>query len=380
MALLTSTVPALHAALSSARRHDVARVDDGLRRFGVTGIHGEPEVGTTSVVEIAIRASGQTAIRVDLDIATSEADVATMLASGLARIELGSDVLSLMAAEAIAPARVQAEFIAYAQRVGEDVAKLALTSTDAEDRQVRSVLSAIGRVYQSAAVPPCVWIDHLQAPLLKSRHPLDVDALLWNLRSLNHEAEIPILLSGSTAATDVAFSPDGAFYGDGLWIRLERPDESVWQEVARALLGGPSDGWIHDMSTFTNRHPATMLLALAMTDVLGELPALELWQLMLSLDDGLAARAMQHARSLHRLGGVMLERVAQGTRPYEGAATQAQRHDRTRSLKKLHEAGLITQPRKRTWEVTNPLLAGRLRRNLPLDRADASPLSVPGLV
>jgi hypothetical protein len=361
---LIGSIPALHDALSGARHNDLARVDEGLRGFGVTGVHGEPEVGVTSVVAGAI--GRRSCIRVDLDGAASEGDVAAMLARGLAQTLIGRRDFSLLAAPAVAPTSVHRAYIDFAERAGERVAAFAVADRPTDVIDVSEVLDAIERVHRGNADSPILWIDHLQAPLLTPRHPVDVDALLWNVRSLHQRTGLPVVLSGSMAATRIAYGSQGAFYGDGIWVTLGRPGMDVWLDVARAPLGNPPPpGWVAEMADITHGHPATMLLALALRDELPQFARtpVELWQLMLALDDGLVARAVQHARSLHRLGSVVLERIAHGARPYEGARTKAEQNDRNRALRRLYEGGLITQPGPRSWEVTNPLLAGRVVLN-----------------
>lgn len=371
---LIASIPALQGALSEARHNDRARVEEGLRSFGVTGVHGEPEVGVTSVVAGAI--GRRSHIRVDLDGAASEDDVAAMLARGLAQTVIGRRDFSLLAAPAIAPTSVHRAYIDFAERAGERVAAFAVADQPTDFVDVIEILEAIERVQGSVAVPPILWIDHLQAPLLTSRHPVDVDALLWNVRSLHQRTGLQIVLSGSSAATRIAYGQEGAFYGDGVWVTLGRPGTDVWQTVARAPFDvPPPPAWVAEMVDITHAHPATMLLALALRDEVPQFARtpVELWQLMLSLDDGLVGRAVQHARSLHRLGAAVLDRIAHGVRPYEGARTKAEQNDRNRALRRLYEGGLITQPGPRSWEVTNPLLAGRLRRELPFTVGDAGP-------
>jgi hypothetical protein len=332
------------------------------------------------VIDIALRRSGQRSLRLDLDGVAGEHEAASLLARELARAVMGRQTLSLLAAPSLAPAAARRERIAFAEQVGARVAALAVEDEPVDGVSVTEVLDAVAKVYEQAAAPAVLWIDHLQAPALTSRHPLDVDALLWNVRSLHQRIELPIILSGSKAVTQIAYGRHGAFYGDGVWVTLTRPGLDAWHEVAAALPdGGPPPRWVSEMADITHRHPATMLLALAVSD---EIPdhartPLDLWQLLLALDDGLVGRALQHARSLHRLGGLVLQRIADGVGPYEGARTKAEQNDRSRATRRLYEGGLITQPRKRAWEVTNPLLAGRLRRDLPLTPADAMPVEAP---
>jgi hypothetical protein len=131
------------------------------------------------------------------------------------------------------------------------------------------------------------------------------------------------------------------------------------------------DEWLRDLTEMTEQHPATTLLALALraTGKAASSP-LALWQDMLPLDDGHTGRAVQHARSLHRLGGRILEQIAHGIGPYEDAA-RGSVQDINRAVRRLHQAGLIFQPKPRTWDVTNPLVAARLRGALPLTGRDA---------
>lgn len=376
---LTRSIPHLHAALSAARQRDYAHIDDALRRFGVTGVHGEPEVGTTTVIETAIRASHQDSIRVDLYTATDEHTVAWAMAHGLARTVMGRDALSQMAAPDLQPTWAQQAYVKLAEQVGQRTARFAVGDGRSDIVGITEVLDGIATVFEQAAMPPVLWIDHLQAPLVISRHQVDVDHLLWNLRGLQQKVELPIIISGSRTSTAIAYGETGAFHGDGVWVTLGRPGLDVWGQVAVSLGElAPSPSWVTHMAEITHSHPQSMLLALALCTELpqrGRTP-LELWQFMLSLDAGHTARAMQHARSLHRLGGDVLEGVAKGMRPYGGARTKSEQMERTRAVKRLHEGGLITQPRPRAWEVTNPLLAGRLRGEFPLTSGDARPFEV----
>jgi len=272
--------------------------------------------------------------------------------------------------------RAQRAFVQYAERIGRPVAHAGV-DRDADPVTITAALDAIAEVYRNAENPPTLWVDTLQAPMVVSRHQVDVNDLLWNVRAIRHQIELPVIVSGSRVASKVAHNPDGAFYGDGAWVTLSRPGTDVWVEVARVLNPAPSPGWVRQLADITHGHPQATLLALALSTTLGTgRSSLELWQAMLSLDAGHTARAMQHARSLHRLGGDMLSNLAHGLGPYEGARTKAAQMERQRAVRGLHEGGLITQPRPRAWEITNPLVAGRLRGQTPLVSAEAGPILV----
>ena len=371
---LTRTFPHLKAALSGARSADLARIEEGLHGFGVTGIHGEAEVGVTSLIEIALRASQQSSIRVDLDGATSDLDVAWLIARGTARQVLGYSAFSLLQLEdGLRPTSADRAFLQFAEQVGERLARFAVAETPTADVSVADALRGFQRLFEHQVLPPVLWIDHLQTPSLTPRHPVDVDALLWNVRALQQRMELPILISGHRTATPLAYGETGAFHGDGIWITIERPTADAWQAVA-ASLGerAPSPSWVAEMVELTHAHSATTLLALSLYAEMPERSRtpLDLWQLMLALDDGHLNRTLAHARTLHRLGARIFEQIANGTGPYTapGDASIKEIH---RAVRRLHEAGMITQPRPRTWEITNPLIAGRLRGHMPLTTRDA---------
>jgi hypothetical protein len=371
---LTRIFPQLKAALSSARASDLARIDEGLRSFGITGVHGEAEVGVTSLIEIALRRSQQNSIRVDLDGATSDQDVAWLIARGTARLMIGHPEFSLLELpDGLRPTSADKAFLRFADQVGERLARFALAETPADDVSVAEALQGVQRIFEQHILPPVVWIDHLQTPSLTPRHPLDVDALLWNVRSLQQQMEVPIFISGHKTATPLAYGEARAFHGDGVWITIERPTLDAWQAVAASVDShAPSPAWVVEMVELTHAHSATTLLALSL---FVEMPdrartPLDLWQMMLALDDGHLDRTLAMARTLHRLGGRIFEQIAKGTGPYTepGSASIKEIH---RAVRRLHEAGLITQPRPRAWEITNPLVAGRLRGHLPLTTRDA---------
>jgi len=374
---LTRAIPRLKHALTDARRSDLARIDEGLRRFGVTGVHGEPEVGVSALVEAAVHRANQRMIRLDLDGAASAAHVAWMLAHELARTVIHPRWLSLLAAPDMAPTAARRELVSFAETVGQDVADLAIAPRPTDDVGVGKVLDAIEKVWGQAAAPPLLWIDHLQTPTLTPRHPVDVDALLWAVRDLHQRMALPIIVSGNSAVSEIAYRRTGAFFGDGVWVTIGRPGTDVWLEAAdRANVFADrveARSWVADMVAITHGHPSTMMLALAWRmEAPGEArTSLELWQLMLGLDDGHTARAMQHARTLHRLGGQVFEQIAAGAGPYEGAAGPNEQKERGRAVSRLHAAGLVMQPRKRVWEVTNPLVAARLRGKLPVTTREA---------
>lgn len=376
MAELSTIIPQAHAALTQARYHDLARIDQSVLSFGVTGVHGEPEVGVTTVTGEALRRTGQGIIRVDLDGAAGGADVAWYLARGAARWIIGSTDLSLLLGPTeLQPTSARRAYLRLVDQLGENIATLAVSDQPSEQTlEVPEVLDVVGRISGPAPAPPIVWIDHLQAPALTPRHPIDVAALLWSVRAVQQRSELPVVLSGARAVTAIAHGQSSAFYGDGAWITLGRPGTDAWQHVASAIGLAVSAEWIRELAMIAEAHPPTMLLALSLARLLAKEASspLAVWNTMLSLDDGHTARAVQHARTLHRLGGRLFEQIARGIGPYQDLGGVPPK-EINKVVRRLHEAGLITRPAPRTWALTNPLVAARLRGVLPRTAAEASP-------
>ena len=372
---LTEIIPRLNAALTQARGSDLARIGEALMNYGVTGVHGEPEVGKTTLVRAAIRNAGTPPIRVDLDGVTDHGGVVWLVANQFARSLVGPHEMSLATLpDGLRPSSAGRARVELADRLGPRVAALALSEApvDASDVQLEEVLDLLAEESRRRDAMPPLWIDHLETPGLVPRHPVDVAALLWTVRSVLQEAEMPIILSGAQSATSLAHGSESAFHGDGSWVTVGRPGRDAWRHVAEEA-GGVSAGWMDQFVELTHSHPVVTLIGLATRPLLGSgrHDPLSLWQHLVALDDGMAARSVQHARQLHRLGAQVLSRIAQGRGPYEEAGSKRVRNEINKSVNRLHQAGLVTRPSPRAWQLTNPLLAARLRGTMPLTVAEA---------
>jgi hypothetical protein len=107
-----------------------------------------------------------------------------------------------------------------------------------------------------------------------------------------------------------------------------------------------------------------MLLALASvngSDTRRSPGAEDILRELAARDDGLAARAVEHARTLHRLGGQVLTQIAVGQRPYAAAQRgTAPSQEIGKVLNRLRLAGLLRHSTD-GWAVLNPLVAIQLR-------------------
>jgi hypothetical protein len=373
---LNEALTALAHALTAEREHDIGRLEYALKHAAVVGVHGEAEVGKSTLTDITLGRLGRYPITVDLAAATSDHDVVWMLAKGLGRAIIRSDadpnvpsLAMLTLPDGLRPSSASRARAQLGARVGDHILELMLADHADEAQQVPldRVLAAISATSEESASRPVLWVDHLEAPALTPRHPVDAAKLLWTIRAESQMTGLQVIVSGSKAATSLAYGKKGAFYGDGQWVTIDRPRGRFWGSVAERANIAPA-AWGTGFADIADGHPPTMLIALATkTQLAGDPSPMDVWDHILALDDGLANRTLQYARQSHRLGGQVLRRIARGDGPYSGAQDQAARKEIHKVTQRLHRAGLLTQPMPRTWSITNPVVAqhlsGRPRRS-----------------
>lgn len=356
------------AALATARSAEAGAIREATQRNRVLGIFGEAEVGKTQTIEQALSPSATRMLRLDLRWAASEEHAGFLLASEMARALVPGLELSRLAYGGKLPAPVQQARVRLVQTLGGGLQE-AMRRWPSGRYSWADALKSLKLLSQSQEV--LLWVDHIEAPGLSFRHPLKLGALLLSLRELAEQTgSLRLLLSGREAARTEVDDSQAAFSGVGERLSIGPPTARAWREVAELMQA--SIARAQELATLTDGHPRTMLLALqaiayeerpdAAEQVLGTLAA---------RDEGLALRAMEHARSLHRLGGQALTQAALGQRPYAGAqrgTTTTQ--DLSKALKRLRLAGLLRHQDR--WSVVNPLLAMRLQA--------ASPPDAPSLV
>jgi hypothetical protein len=369
---LIEQVPPVKAALAAARRPEAAEIASALEAGPVVGVLGEAEVGKTATITDAIASLDEATklVTLDLDGVASEEHAAFLLAKGIARAEMGAVDFSLLTATELIPSRVAAGRTALAELLGVQGLEEALREWPSGELPLATAIAALETV--SARSDVVLWIDHLEAPSLTPRHPLDLERLLWATRALVQRGSGPrVLLTGREGIGARALAPKAAFHQQGQWLTLDLPSPETWGAVAASLdLAGP--GRTAELTDLLDRHPASMLLALARR-LEGDdaRHPYQLVQDMVAADTGLTARAMQHARSLHRLGGQVLIQIASGQIPSaaarRGRATPQEIH---KILGRLRLAGLIRRNAD-GWAVVNPLVAMGIRQQV------AWPVAVP---
>jgi hypothetical protein len=371
MGSLNANVAAVGGALTAARPYDLERIVHALEHAAVVGVHGEPEVGKTTLVAEALRRNNLDAIRVDLAAVADDHDVVAMIARGLVRWLLaagqGENELSLATLalpDGLRPGTASRVRAQIRHEIGTTLMGMAV---DAGERAASSMigiedaLDAVSRAAQRRDIrPPVLWFDHFEAPGVTPRHPVDTEALLWTVRSQTQVTGLPVILSGSKAASSLAYGRRAAFYGDGLWVQIDRPGAAVWGAVAERS-GVASASWGSRFAELTEGHPSTTLTGLVTRPALpGDPTPLDVWEHLVVLENGLSARTLQFARQTHRLGGRVLLTIAQGNGPYVGAGDPSVRKEIHKVVQKLHRAGVLTQPAPRAWSVANPVVAAQL--------------------
>jgi hypothetical protein len=354
-------------ALQLGRSEEIDRIAQARQRHRVLGVLGEAEVGKTETVRQAIGPStpGRAVIELDLDGAASGRHVSFFLVRQIARAHLGAPAFSILKVGVLVPASIEAQRIELGEILGVEGLEEAFRDWPSGTYPLGRAVAALERFAGMKKV--VLWIDHLEAPGLTPRHPLDLDRLLWGFREmLQRVPRFSVVLSGRVAGEARAIGSEAAFHQQGQWLSLDNPGPAQWRSVAANL--SLSESSAGELATLTKGHPATMLLALLrMVKVkrASDLDPFELVRELAATDPGLAARSMQHARSLHRLGGQVLMQVANGEGPYAANQRgQSPAQEIRKVLGRLQLAGLIRHDEG--WSVVNPLLAAALRGEIAL--------------
>lgn len=344
-------------ALGAARVVELRRLRDSVRGNRVVCVFGEAEVGKTETIEQALAGSSTRVLRMDLRWAASDSHAGFLLAGEIAKTLAPAVELTRLAQGASLPPEIEHARTRLVESLGGGLQE-ALRRWPSGRYTWAAALEGLELLAQTQDV--LLWVDHLEAPGLSFRHPLNLEQLFWSLSDLAERNEsVGLLMSGREAARYTVDGSRAAFADQGDRITLSAPSAAAWRQVAELL--GASAQRAEELATLTGGHPRTMLLAIAA--IAGkEAPASaeEVLEALAANDDGLAARAMEHARSLHRLGGQVLTQAALGQRPYAGAqrgTTTTQ--ELSKALKRLRLAGLLRHEDR--WSVVNPLLAMRLQ-------------------
>jgi hypothetical protein len=323
------------------------------------GITGPAETGKTTLVSWALTPlevnDALAVVRIDLDGVYSARSLARRWLRAVARATAGPVAFSHMVAlpRASWPGKTRRADRLVRVVLGSDYDVVLDKDADVRrskggDADVARALDASERLV--AERPARLVIDHLEAPELS--RALDVRRLLWQVRALSQrEPGLGVTLICRRGAVDLAADSDAAFFGHGTWLTIETPRPEAWHralgdaELATAVLA------------LTGGHVQSTLLLAQRAQQTGSIE--QAFATLAVEHSPLAARAVQHAGSLHRLGPMLLRAIANDRRPY-AAIPDALSRDVAAAGQRLELAGLTQRVKRGQWRVVNPLIARAL--------------------
>jgi hypothetical protein len=349
--------------LTAARGDVLRRIEESVLASPLTGVMGEADCGKTllcSLVLASARKRGTVVISLDLDAAYSPNQLAWSWAKELARAVIDPVALSHMAAlpQDMWPTRTRNQILSLGKHLGEEVAALAELSSPRHGvgnlDAVASTLAATERLAHGRDT--LIVIDHLEAPSLTSRHPLNVAQLLWRVRAVSQlQPRLQALLVARTPAVKLATAPTAAFYGDGQWLTVTPPSPEAF-----ATATAHSRDLVDLVLSRTSGHVNSTLELLEMLPTDSTVTDVEeAIRRLATQHTDLTRRTIQHARTLHRLGGHMLRVIAEGKRPYQ-ETPDARSKEIGAAVTALHLAGIIRRQdalRQKNWAITDPRVA-----------------------
>ncbi len=347
------------SALELARLEEGHQIAEAIQAGRVIGVLGEAETGKTTTIRQALGPSeGEHAIvELDLDGVAGDEHLAFLIARQISSAFLGAPGFSILKVGALVPASLESRRIELAELLGLDGLDEALRDWPSGTYGLPEALAALEEL--ASLRQTILWLDHLESPALTPRHPFDLDQLLWGLREMVQRLpDLDLVLSGRVATESRVLNREAAFYEQGRWLTFDNPPLEAWRKVAQAI--DVPRRFITELWGLTRGHPETTLRALLepRAGVEGGSAGAVVRELA-AASSALTARAMQHARSLHRLGGQVLIQIANGQGPYAAAQRGDSPPQEIRKvLGRLQLAGLIRHDGG--WSVVNPLIGALL--------------------
>jgi DNA-binding CsgD family transcriptional regulator len=376
--------------LTQARAAAVDRIVQSLQEQGFVGLVGEADVGKTALLAAAVdrlRQSAWTVVHLDLDGAWSPNRLAWRWARELVRAVTGPTVLSHVDAldPGMWPEATRKALLHLPEQVGYEVATLAEARQPARGVGRSSALDALISATLNLANDTALIlvIDHLETPKAAGLSSPDASELLWRLRSRGqYLRNLHVAVCTRPPAQDIASGPQAAYHMDGRWLTLDVPSVANFSEATEW-----DESIVNIIVNRTGGHPrATM-------EVLDELPRqIPAKRSVIDATVGRIAerhidnarRCLQHARSIHRLGGHLFLAVAQSRGPYE-ATPEIESSEVSQAMTRLHLNGLVRRMGTREWAPADPrvqwvlggarhfqISAGDERSRLPSRGASAS--------
>lgn len=369
---MTTYSEQLAAAMDRTREPLVERVRETISENTFTGIVGEAESGKTYILRRArarLDADSWASVHLDLDDAYSPNQLAWTWARELARAVMDPTAFSHMSSldASMWPSATRGEVVTLAQRIGDEAARMtqaqAPDGTVGSTKQLAELARATAKVAQERGRLVLV-VDHLEAQATARGKTPGARDLLWTIRAASqHLPQLHVVAIGRPAAQELATDANAAYHLDGRWLTVEPltvndvPGDLAPQEAAAVIAatrGHPAatHELVVEMITGEPSEATPSRPGVAVQTAVGRLAARHA---------SLAGRYLQHARSLHRLGGHLLQVVARGDGPYTGSPNidPTQIAD---AMKRLDLAGVVAKPNRRSteWVIADPRVAWTL--------------------
>ncbi len=338
-------------------RERIERLSEALERERFVGVTGEAEAGKTHMLAAVAHEQAGGLLTATLDLAKTydESHAAWLLLRATAAALVGADTWRRVASAPTATGEDEA-FLVVLRALG-PLGEVAMQQQPGEKLAFGDAIATLARLARER--PVRLVVDHLEAPTLAPRKPhIDPAAILWKVRAESQrEPNLQVVVACRPEAVELAAGEDAAFYGDGLWWTAERADLDSWQPVPAERRAGVNLDAILEL---TEGHvPSTLALLADDRCATPEGPRLVFGELT-KASEPLASRCLQHARSLHRVGALLLEAVANRLPPY-AVVPKLDAKETHRGLTTLAAAGLIRRPQRGEWTTLNPLVGSALR-------------------
>ncbi len=338
-------------------RERTRRLSEALERERFVGVTGEAETGKTHLLAAVAHEQTGGPLTATLDLAKTydESHAAWLLLRATAAALVGADTWGRVASAPGASGEDEA-FLAVLRALG-PLGEVAMAQLPVEELAFGDAIAALTRLARER--PVRLVIDHLEAPTLAPRKPhIDPAAILWKVRAESQrEPNLQVLVACRPEAVELAAGEHAAFYGDGLWWTAERADLGIWLPKPAERRANANLATILEL---TEGHVPTTLALLADERCATPEGPRAVFGELTKASEPLASRCLQHARSLHRVGALLLDAVANWLPPY-AVAPRLDAKEAYRGLSALAAAGLIRRPQRGEWTTLNPLVGSALR-------------------
>jgi len=203
---------------------------------------------------------------------------------------------------------------------------------------------------------------HEPLVIVRDAHRLPTH-MLWELRELAGH-RVRLLMLTNDAHRDALNGAEAPFYGNSVWIEMPTLSIMVWKtKLQKEGIQDIAYDSLDALRWHVRHRTAAALEVLERAPDVSPASLASAWFEAVDARMGEARQLVSLADSIHELAPRLLLALAIGRAPY--AALPDERSDRIAlALRRLLEHGLVEQPAKREWQISDPLLSAALARLL----------------